>query len=204
MKTLLRSLPLVLGAACLVAGSAALADARTDAYNGDDASVDTNMNIHVLDHHHTSVRMDGDEVVITARDHSEARITAAGDLYIHDQAVTLSADQRKLLSRYHAGVRNIEARGMQIGRDAMHMVGGIMGVVVADLFTDDADARIDRDARRVAEPIKQEALALCKDVQSERQVQAAIVAQLPAFRPYAVIDTKSDHDCHVDNDDIEV
>ena len=36
MKTLLRSLPLVLGAVCLVAGSAALGDARTDAYNGDD------------------------------------------------------------------------------------------------------------------------------------------------------------------------
>ena len=201
MKTLLRTLALVLGAACLVAGSAALGDARTDAYNGDD---DSDMNIHVLDHHHTSVRLRGDDVVITARDHSEARVTPAGDLYIEDKAVAVSADQRKLLRRYNSGIHNIEARGMQIGRDALHMVGGIMGVVVADLFTDDADARINRDAERAAEPLKQEARALCKDVQAERQVQAAIVAGVPSFRPYAVIDTASDHDCHVDDNDIEV
>lgn len=201
MKTLLRTLPLVLGAACLAVGSAALADARTDAYHDDD---DSGMNIHVLDNHHSSVRMYGDDVVITAHDHSEARITPAGDLYIRDEAVAVSADQRKLLRRYNTGVRNIEARGLQIGRDALHMVGGIMGVVVADLFTDDADEHIDRDAERAAEPLKQEARALCKDVQSERKVQAAIVAGLPAFRPYAVIDTASDHDCHVDDNDIEV
>jgi hypothetical protein len=155
-------------------------------------------------HHHTSVRMDGDEVVITARDHSEARVTKSGELYIDDKQVVVDGDERKLLSRYNAGVRNIEARGIQIGHDALHMVGGIMGMVVADLFSDDSDGRIDRDARRAAEPIKQEALALCKDVQAERQLQSAIVAVLPAFAPYAVIDTKPDHDCHVDDDDIEV
>lgn len=81
-----------------------------------------------------------------------------------------------------------------------------MGVVVADLFSGEVgdDNRIEADARSVAGPLKQEARALCKDVQAERQVQAAIVAGLPAFQPYAVIDTKPDHDCHVDDDDIEV
>ena len=203
MNALLRSLPLVLGAACLVVGSVALGDARTDAYHDDDS--DTDLSVHVLDgHHHTSVRMDGDDVVITARDHSEARVTPTGDLYIEDRQVAVSADQRKLLRSYDLGIRNIERRGLQVGRDAQHMVSGIMSVVVADLFSDDADGRIDRDARRVAEPIKQEALALCKDVQAERQVQAAIVAELPAFTPYAVIDTQPDHDCHVDDGDTEV
>src|SRR5579885_1849073 len=103
MKTLLRSLALVLGAACLVAASAALGDARTDAYNDDDAG---DMDIHVFDHHHTSVHMSGDDVVITARDHSQARVIPAGDLYIRDQAVAVDANERKLLSRYNAGIRN--------------------------------------------------------------------------------------------------
>jgi hypothetical protein len=204
MKTLLRSLPLMLGAACLVAGPAALGDARTAAYDDDSLG----MNIHVLEgHHHTGVRMDGDDVVITAHDHSKARITPAGDLYIEDKAVAVSVDQRKLLRRYNSGVHNIETRGMQIGRDAVRMVGGIMGVVMADLFSngfDDDDHKIDADAERAAEPLKQEARALCKDVQAERKVQAAIAAGIPAFQPYAVIDTQSDHDCHVDDDDIEV
>lgn len=201
MKTLLRTLALVLGAACLVAGTAALADARTAAYIGDD---DADINIHVLDNHRSSVRMHGDDVVITARDESEALITPAGDLYIRGKAVAETEEQRKLLRRYSAGIRNIEARGMQIGRDAIHMVSGIMGVVVADLFADGGDERMDRDARVAAEPLKQEARALCKDVQVERQVQAAVVVQFPAFQPYAVIDTKSDHDCRVDDNDIEV
>src|ERR1700742_3492757 len=100
MKTLLRSLPLMLGAACLVAGSAALSDARTAAYDDGDAA---DMNIHVLGgHHHTGVRMDGDDVVITARDHSKARVTPAGDLYIEDKAVAVTVDQRKLLRRYNS------------------------------------------------------------------------------------------------------
>lgn len=198
MKTLLRSLPLMLGAACLVVGSAALGDARTEAYNDDDLDV----NVHVLRHGTTDIRMHDDEVVITARDGSEARVTSAGDLTIRGQAVAVSGDQRKLLRRYTTGIRNIEQRGMQIGRDAMHMVGGIMGVLVADLFSGDMDdhGKIDADARSVAEPLKQEARALCKDVQAERQVQAAIVAQFPAFQPYAVIDTEPEHNCHVDDD----
>jgi len=205
MNALLRSLPLVLGAACLVVGSVALGDARTDAYHDDDSDAD--FNVHVLDgHHHTSVRMDGDEVVITARDHSEARVTQSGDLYIDDKPVAVDGDERKLLRRYNTGVRNIEARGMQIGRDALHMVGGIMGVVVADLFSGEVgdDNHIEADARSVAGPLKQEARALCKDVQAERKLQAAIVVKLPAFAPYAVIDTQPDHDCHVDDDDTEV
>jgi hypothetical protein len=203
MKTLFRSLPLVLGAACLVAGSAALGDARTAAYNDDG---DSNVHIRVLRHGDTDVRMRDGEVVITARDGSEARVTQAGDLYIRDQAVTVSADQRKLLRRYNTGIRNIEARGMQIGRDALHMVGGIMGVVVANLFSGDIgdDNKIEADARSVAAPLKQEARGLCQDVQTERQVQAAIAAGLPAFQPYAVIYAESDHDCHVDDGDIQV
>jgi hypothetical protein len=200
MKTLLRSLPLMLGAVCLVAGSAAIGDARTDAYNDDDST-----DLHISSHHVDGVHMRGQDVVITARDGSEAIVTPAGDLYIDDRTVAVTADQRKLLSRYTAGIRNIESRGLQIGRDALHMVGGIMGVVVADLFSDGDDKdQIDHDARVAAEPLKREARALCKDVQAERKVQSAIVAQLPAFQPYAVIDTKSDHDCHVDDNDIEI
>ena len=201
MKHIHRIPAILIGAACITAMGTALADARTAAYNepGDihvGIDVDSDSRIH----------MDGDDVVIRARDGSEARISPDGDLDIDGKPVAVNGDERKLLRRYHLGIRNIEARGMQIGRDALHLVGGIVGTVVADLFTygSDDDKQIDRDAERQAEPLKQEARALCKDVQAERQVQGAIVSQLPAFKPYAVIDTKSDHDCHVDDNDIEV
>lgn len=201
MKNIHRIPAILLGAACLAAMGTALADARTDAYNEPD-------DIHVgFDVGSDSrIHMDGDDVVIKAHDGSHARITPAGDLYIDGKPVSVNGDERKLLVRYHLGIRNIEQRGIQIGRDALHLAGGVIGAVVADLFSEDGvdDQQIDRDAKRRAEPLKQEARALCKDVQAERQVQAAIAIQLPAFMPYAVIDTESAHDCHVDDNDIEV
>src|SRR5579872_4117698 len=172
MKNIHRIPAILIGAACVTAMGAALADARTAAYNEPDdihvgIGVDSDSRIH----------MDGDDVVIRARDGSEARITPDGGLDIDGKPVAVNGDERKLLRRYHLGIRNIEARGLQIGRDALHLVGGIMGTVVADLFTygADDDNRIDRDAERQAGPLKQEARALCKDVQAERQVQGAIV-----------------------------
>ncbi|HSN16871.1 MAG TPA: hypothetical protein VLV87_01565 [Gammaproteobacteria bacterium] len=201
MKNIHRIPAMILGVACIATMGGALADARTNAY---DEPGDIHVGVNVFGD--SSISMDGDDVLIKGRDGGKARITPAGDLSIDGRTVAVDAGERKLLVRYSLGIRNIERRGMQIGRDALHLVGGIMGTVVADLFSEEGvdDKRIDRDAEQKAEPLKQEARALCKDVQSERQVQADIVSQLPAFRPYAVIDTESDHDCHVDDNDIEV
>lgn len=206
MKNMHRIPAILLGTACILCMGAALADARTTAYNGSgNEPGDLHFSAGIGTSGDSQIYMDGDDVVITARDHSKARISPGGDLSISGKTVAVTDEERKLLRRYSLGVRDIQTRGLQIGRDALNMVGGIMGVVVADLFTGgDDDQRIDRDARAKAEPLKQEARALCKDVQSERQVQAALVAELPAFQPYAVIDTKSEHDCHVDDNDIEV
>jgi hypothetical protein len=201
MKNLHRIPAILIGAACIAAMGSALADARTAAYN---EPGDFHVGVDVFGD--SRISMDGDDVVIRAKDGSRARITSAGDLYIDDKAMAVNGDERRLLRRYHLGIHNIEDRGMQIGRDAMHLAGGVIGTVMADLFSagDVDDKQIDRDAERQAEPLKQEARALCKDVQSERQLQSALVAQLPAFQPYAVIHSDSDHDCHVDDNDIEV
>jgi hypothetical protein len=53
-----------------------------------------------------------------------------------------------------------------------------------------------------AEPLKEEARALCKDVKSEKQVQDAIASSLPAFQPYAVIEPHPEHSCHIDGDEV--
>ena len=201
MKNIHRISAILLGTACIAAMGTALADARTAAY---DEPGDIRVGIDAYGD--SRIHLDGDDVVIRARDGSRARITAAGDLYIDGKSMAVNDGERKLLVRYHLGIHNIEDRGLQIGRDAMHLAGGVIGVVMADLFSggDVDDKQIDRDAERQAAPLKQEALALCKDVQSERQLQSALVAQLPAFQPYAVIHSDSGHDCHVDHDDIQV
>jgi hypothetical protein len=205
MKTLLRISPLLFGAVCLTAGSAALSDARTAAYN---ESANESGDIHVgVDVDTGQIHMDGDDAVITAHDGSVARISPLGDLSIRGKAVAVSPSQRQLLQRYAAGIRNIQDRGLAIGEHAVQMVGGMLGTLVSSLFEvgGDADSKdLDQRMRAKAEPLKEEARALCKDVKAEKRTQDAIAASLPAFQPYAVIEPHPEHSCHIDGDDIEV
>ena len=148
----------------------------------------------------TDISLRGEDVVITASDMSEALITPAGDLRIAGKPVAVNGDERALLKKYSAGMLDIQERGMRIGRHAVDMVGGMVGTLVEDLIADGADdKKLDKDMKAKAEPLKDEARALCADVKIQKQLQQQIVAVLPAFRPYAVIDTDSENNCHVDD-----
>lgn len=183
MKTGLRIQALLIG---FLIAAAAQADVRVDAAR------------------HSNITFRGDDVVISAADDSEARVTPAGDLYIRDKAVAVDAEQRRLLRQYYGGLKDIEQRGLAIGEHAVNMVGSMLGTLVTSLLVDGDDKDLDHRMKDKAEPLKDEARALCKDVQAERAVQDKISGEIPAFRPYAVIDTDSEHDCHVDDNHIEV
>jgi len=146
----------------------------------------------------TDVYLRGQDVVITADDGSEALITPAGDLRIRGRQVAVTGNERVLLKKYSAGILDIQEHGMRIGEHALNMVGGMVGTLVTDLMDGGDDKQMDRDMKAKAEPLKDEARALCADVRIQRQLQQQLVSELPAFRPYAVIDTDSDDDCHVD------
>lgn len=200
MKNIHRISAVLIGAASIAAMGGALADARTTVY---DEPGDVHVGIDLYGD--SGIRIDGDDVVIRAKDGSHARIKVDGSLYIDDKPVAVNDGERKLLIRYRVGIHDIRDRGMQIGRDAVHLASDVIGSVLAGLFSGDiGDKRIDGDEERKAEPLKQEARALCKDVKGEIKLQSELVAELPAFQPYAVIHTDSDHDCRVDNDDVAV
>ena len=149
----------------------------------------------------TDIYLRGEDVVITATDMSEALITPAGDLKIAGKPVTVTGNERELLKKYSAGILDIQERGVLIGQHAVDMVGGMVGTLVEDLVASDGDdKKLDKDMKAKAEPLKDEARALCTDVRIQKQLQQQIVAALPAFRPYAVIDTDSENNCHVDDD----
>ena len=189
-KTLLASL----AAAGLMIATGAGADVRTDSTRHH--QMDTG---HDLSH---DITVRGQDVVITADDSSEALISPTGRLSIRGRDVPVSGDERALLRQYSTGILDIQQRGMAIGKAAADMVGGMMGVIMADLFTyGDDDKQMNKDVKAAAEPLKQEARALCTEVQHERVVQDKLATELPEFRPYAVLDTDSDNDCHVDDND---
>ncbi len=149
----------------------------------------------------TDIYLRGEDVVITARDMSEALITPDGEFRIDGKPVALTGNQRTLLKKYSAGILDIQERGVRIGQHAVDMVGGMVGTLVSDLMSSDSDdAKLDKDMKAKAEPLKDEARELCTDVKIQKQLQQQIVAALPAFRPYAVIDTDSENNCHVDDD----
>ncbi|HEV2111187.1 MAG TPA: hypothetical protein VGT99_07525 [Gammaproteobacteria bacterium] len=150
----------------------------------------------------TDIYLRGEDVVITAPDMSEALITPDGDLRIGGKPVAITGSQRALLKKYSAGILDIQERGIRIGQHAVDMVGGMVGTLVEDLIANGADdKKLDKDMKAKAEPLKDEARALCADVRIQKQLQQQIVAELPAFKPYAVIDTDSENNCHVDDKD---
>ena len=148
-------------------------------------------------HHHTGLHLDGDDVVIVADDRSEARVTPTGNLYVAGRPVAVNASQRAMLRKYNAGIHDIETRGLEIGKSALKLVGGMLDTLVDAALAGEDDAAIEARARATTEPIKEQGRELCQVAQAEHDLQDQIAAQLPAFRPYAVID--SDHDCHDDD-----
>jgi hypothetical protein len=200
MNTSLRIVPLLFGVACLTAATV-FADARTDAYAH---SEDDDVHVGVMEHDGIDI-VNGD-VVITADDGSVARIDPTGGLSIRGKPVSVNPEQRKLLQRYALGIRDIQERGIEIGEHAVQMVGGMLGTLVSSLVSDagdlDDDKDLDQKMKAKAEPLRDEALALCKDVKSERQVQEAIAESLPAFEPYAVIERHPEHSCHIDGQEV--
>ena len=174
----------VAGAAVLAA-LAAGADVRMDAFGHTESDG-------------IDIVMRGDDVVIIARDDSEARITPAGDLSIRGQRLAVTDEQRRLLRQYSRGIVEIEHKGMEIGRQAVAMVGGMVGTLVTDLLEDDGDKKLDTDMNRKAEPLDKAALEICNDVKAQKTLQDEIAAEIPAFKPYAVIHKDTDEDCHID------
>lgn len=181
-----------LAAAGLLIATAAYADVRLDS------------DIHITRDDNSEIMLRGDDVVIAPENADQARITTAGDLLISDRPVRVTGDERALLKRYSANMHAIQQHGIAIGRHAVDMVGGMVGLLVTDLLSASDDKQMDRDMRAKAEPLQQEALQLCTAVREQKQLQDAIADELPAFRPYAVIDTDTQDDCHIDHHDAAI
>jgi hypothetical protein len=82
------------------------------------------------------------------------------------------------------------------------MLGTLVSSLVEDGGDTDNNKDLDQKMKARAEPLKEEARALCKDVKSEKQVQDQIAVALPAFQPYAVIEPHPEHSCHIDGDEV--
>lgn len=147
---------------------------------------------------HDDIDLDGDDVVLTAEDGSRARITPAGELFVRGRRVATGAVERRALRHYNESVHGIVELGMELGIQGAGLAFAALGEVVAALASGDPE-RAERRVERRAEPIKEGARELCREVQALALIQESIATRLPAFRPYAVLEEDAGEDCRVED-----
>lgn len=142
---------------------------------------------------HFSV-VDDSHLAIHARGAADAVIAVDGNLRIDGKPVALAPTQRALLKDYYAGIVALRHDAIATGAAGLATAGAAISSVVSGLANGDADsigAKVDEKAAKVDAA----AAKICVDLASIRMQQDAIAAQLPAFRPYALLDAREVADC---------
>lgn len=127
----------------------------------------------------------GDTVVVKAPGQPEAHVSANGDLRIGTDTVAVNPSQRDLLKRYHSQVLAVRDDGIATGKQGtalgMHAINSVVNNLVAG--TPD---KIDQDMDSRGKAVDVTAQRMCGDLGQLKATQDEVVAQLPAFRPFAV------------------
>jgi hypothetical protein len=151
-----------------------------------------------IDLGHEDITFDDEDVIIEARDGSRARVSPEGDLTIRGRRVSVGAAERRALRNYNESMHWMVEQAVEIGVDSAGLAFSALGHALAAIATGDGD-RAERRVEARAEPIKEKARELCREVRALVLVQESIASRVPAFRPYAVLDEDAGDDCHVDD-----
>lgn len=130
--------------------------------------------------------IDADHVALHAHGSPEATLAADGQLTIGGKPVALTPAQQSLLKDYHAGVMAMAHDATATGAAGVATAATALGAVASGLASGDTqsiDAKVDAKAAQV----EAAAMRVCADLAMLRDKQETIVAQLPAFAPYATI-----------------
>ena len=130
-------------------------------------------------------------------DRPAAEITPDGGLVIEGRAVPVDASQRQLLLRYRSHVSDLAIAGAELGLRGAELAASLTGRAIAAALSGN-EADIEAMAEAEADRIKSEALALCGHVEALIATQTTLADALPAFAPYATMDTDDVSDCRDD------
>ena len=142
-----------------------------------------------------SIKVENERVVITNDAGNQAVITQQGTLTIEGKDVTVTPQAKGNLQQYLQTTQQIRQQGVEIARHAGGFAAGILGDVFGGLLSGESDQDIERKANQSAAEFKQSVLPICTSVQKLKQMQDAIAADMPAFKPFAVIEDKDANDC---------
>ena len=142
------------------------------------------------------IHMHADRISIRTRSGGTAEIKGNGDLSIAGKPVLLTPAQRMLTTRYFTQAQIAMFDGKQTGLAGAHMAGSVIGSLFSALFHDDSHI-INDTAHAQTANLDRHVDRLCAEIGAIRTTQDQLVAQLPAFAPYAAIDQHSVKSCWV-------
>lgn len=133
-------------------------------------------------------------VTLHAEGAPDALLNADGKLLIDGAPVPATPAQQGLLMLYFQHVADVHSTGLAMGK-----VGADMGMkALKDTTAGKSKAEKDQDAEAGGNQLKALGQKMCQQEAGIRDVQEQLAAQLPAFRPYAKLVTKSVSDCNKD------
>jgi hypothetical protein len=145
-----------------------------------------------------NISIDDDRVILSPHDAPRAEIAPSGDLRIDGQLIAVPLKDRLLLARYNQSVRTIVSDAVHLGVQGASLGVQALTAALVGLATGDEGA-----AKRAVEPkaekMKERGREICLEARTLRMVQEEIAADVPAFRPYALIDSDAGSHCHVDD-----
>ena len=126
----------------------------------------------------------------------KGEITHRGDLLIDGKAVELDAAQRRQLLDYRAQVIGIAKTGMDAGEQAAMLAidatdVSLLRLIVGGL-TGSLERRIEATVQQEIQPM---VLQICHRLPQLRDSQQALAASVPAFLPYATLDSDDVENC---------
>ena len=127
----------------------------------------------------------------------EANISPQADLLADGKPVPSDAAQRKLLLAHRANLVAVAQAGIAVG-----MQGADLGIEAAtgalkSVFRGESE-KFGQEMEARGKAIEAEAMKLCERMPPLLVSQQALVAALPAFKPYATIDQQDIDDCGKD------
>ena len=142
------------------------------------------------------IHMHADRISIRDRGGGTAEIKGNGDLSIAGKPVLLTPAQRVLTTRYFTQAQVALFDGVRTGIAGARMAGSVIGALIPALFHN--DSRIINDtAHAQTVNLDRHVDRLCAEIGAICTTQDQLVAQLPAFAPYAAIDQRSVKSCWV-------
>mgnify|MGYP000915428072 CR=1 FL=1 len=127
----------------------------------------------------------------------KAEISPAGDFLVGGTPVEVDAAQRRLLLAHRANVITLAQAGIRIGMQGAQLGAEAAKGAIASALTGTTEA-FEKRMEAEAAKIEADADTLCDHLPPLLASQNALAAALPAFQPYATMETGDVENCRQD------